>query len=305
MAMRKESMPQARAQGPLPKGLQWDVSPQALERWTPGIMAASEPIDNTISMLDVIGQDPWTGEGVTAKRISAALRSIGPKSDVIVNMNSPGGDMFEGLAIYSLLREHKGKVTVKVLGMAVSAASVIAMAGDEVQIARAGFFMIHDCWIVALGNRNDLREAADWLEPFDRAMASVYAARTGEDEKAMLKLMDAETWINGSAAIEQGFADKLLSSDEVKTDTKARGDTVAAYLLDMALAKAGVPRSERRAMMQEFKAGTRDAAGNDGTPSAADGGTRDAAAALAELQAHNLRGSIDNLSRSIQAFTQR
>lgn len=298
---RKDSMPQARVDKPNAR-LEWDVSPQALERWSPGIMAAADPDNTTISIFDVIGQDPWTGEGVTAKRISAALRTVGPKTDVTVNVNSPGGDMFEGLAIYNLLREHKGKVTIKVLGMAVSAASVISMAGDEVQIARAGFLMIHDCWVLAIGNRNDLRETADYLEPFDRAMASVYAARTGASENAMLKLMDAETWINGSAAIDQGFADKLLAADEVKTDTKARGDTVAAHLLDMALAKAGIPRSGRRSMLNEFKAGTRDAAADDGTQNAADGDTQNAAAAMAALQGFGLRNAIDDLSRSLQAF---
>ncbi|MBN0106041.1 Clp protease ClpP, partial [Pseudomonas aeruginosa] len=90
-----------------------------------------------------IGYDWWTGEGVTAKRIAGALRAIGGDVDVTVNINSPGGDVFEGLAIYNLLREHKGKVTVRVLGLAASAASFIAMAADEVKIARAGFLMIH------------------------------------------------------------------------------------------------------------------------------------------------------------------
>lgn len=73
-------------------------------------------------------------------------------ADVTVNINSPGGDMFEGLAIYNLLREYQGKVTVKVLGIAASAASVIAMAGDDIQIGRGAFLMIHNCWVVAMGS---------------------------------------------------------------------------------------------------------------------------------------------------------
>src|SRR6185436_2438068 len=135
--------------------------PQALERWAPDLMAAAASEESTISVLDPIGVDPWTGEGVTAKRIAAALRSIGADKDVVVNINSPGGDLFEGMAIYNLLREHQGKVTVKVLGVAASAASIVAMAGDEIQIARAGFLMIHNTWVIAMGNRNDLREIAD------------------------------------------------------------------------------------------------------------------------------------------------
>ena len=135
-------------------GVTSEPQPSALERWNGGIRAASDN-DNSISIFDVVGRDYWD-EGVTAKRISGALRSMNG-ADVTVNINSPGGDMFEGLAIYNLLREYQGKVTVKVLGIAASAASIIAMAGDDIQIGRGAFLMIHNCWVVAMGNRHDLR----------------------------------------------------------------------------------------------------------------------------------------------------
>lgn len=266
----KRSMPQAR-QMDRPTGLQWEISPHALERWAPNLMAA-EKSDNTISMLEPIGQDPWTGDGVTAKRISAALRSIGAEKDVVINLNSPGGDLTEGITIYNMLREHKGKVQIKILGMAASAASIVAMGGDEIQIARAGFMMIHNSWAVAIGNRNDLRDFADMLEPFDIAMADIYAARTGLDRKAVQKLMDKETYIFGASAVDEGFADALLPADEVKQDKNAKTDRVAAFLLDMALAKAGMPRSERRSLLQEFKGGTQNAA-PAGTQNAAEDDT--------------------------------
>lgn len=267
----KRKMPNARSDRPLSKHLQWDIAPKALESWSPTIVGAgpAAAVDNTISIYDPIGFDPWTGDGVTANRIAAALRTIGDSKDVTVNINSPGGDMFEGLAIYNLLRQHKGTVTVKVLGLAASAASIIAMAGDQVQIARAGFLMIHDCWIMAMGNRNDMRDVADMLEPFDRAMADIYAARTGEKTDAMLALMDAETWIGGNAAIEQGFADELLPADQVGEQARS-SERIAAFLLDLALAKAGLPRSERRAMLSEYKAGGKPSAATEGgTPCAA------------------------------------
>ena len=104
----------------------------AIDRWKPEVHAAADD-DNSISIYDVIGEDFWTGEGVTVKRIDAALRKIGNR-DVVVNINSPGGDVFEGIAIYNRLREHPAKVQVKVMGLAASAASIIAMAGDEIQI---------------------------------------------------------------------------------------------------------------------------------------------------------------------------
>jgi ATP-dependent protease ClpP protease subunit len=263
----KHTMPQARQDRPL-EDVQWDVPPQALERWTPNLMAAAAPTESTISVLDPIGMDFWTGEGVTAKRIGAALRSIGADKDVVVNVNSPGGDLFEGMAIYNLLREHKGKVTIKVLGLAASAASIVAMAGDEVQIARAGFLMVHNTWVAAIGNRHDMREIADKLEPFDLAMADIYTARTGLDAKAVMKKMDAETWINGTAAVDEGWADALLPADQIQENKSAKAERAAPFLLDMALSKAGMPRSERRNLLQEFKAGMPRAAGRDGMPGA-------------------------------------
>lgn len=239
-----------------------EILPRAFERWNPGLRAAvaEEEQDRSISIYDAIGYDYWTGEGVTARRVASALRTLGA-GPVTVNVNSPGGDMFEGLAIYNLLREHKGDVTVKVLGVAASAASIIAMAGDNVQIARAAFFMVHNSWVIAAGNRNDLRETADWLEPFDAAMADIYVARTGADTKAIAKLMDAESWIGGSAAIEQGFADELLPSDQVgQGDAKAQAH--AARRLEAALRASGIPKSEAMRLISEFKSSAGDPAGS-------------------------------------------
>ena len=258
----KRQLPAAYNGAPSP-GVRFDLSPRALEKWNPAIKAAASE-DNTITIFDVIGQDYWTGEGVTAKRIAGALRAIGDKP-VTVLINSPGGDMFEGLAIYSLFREHPADVTVKVLGLAASAASIIAMAGDTVQIARAGFLMIHNAWIYAAGNRHEFREYADYLEPFDRSMADIYAARTGIDMKEIQKVMDAESWIGGSDAIEQGFADCLLDSDEIETGETSQAR--AAVKLDIALAKAGMPRSERKKLLAEYKVATPCAGDND-TPCA-------------------------------------
>lgn len=244
-----------------------EILPRAFDRWNPGVKAAGESgeAERSISIYDAIGYDYWTGEGVTARRIAAALRSMGP-GPVTVNVNSPGGDVFEGLAIYNLLREHDGEVTVKVLGLAASAASFIAMAGDKVQIARAGFLMIHNSWVIASGNRNDMREIADWLEPFDAAMADIYATRTGLDAKAVAKLMDAESWIGGAAAVEQGFADELLASDQIgKGDAKAQAN--AARRVEAALRASGLPKSEAMRLISEIKSSAGDPAGSgEGDP---------------------------------------
>ncbi|NMY67307.1 head maturation protease, ClpP-related [Pseudomonas sp. WS 5414] len=254
-----------------------DLMPKALERWNPAIRAAADDDATTITMYDPIGMDWWTGEGVTAKRISAALRSIGER-DVTVKINSPGGDVFEGLAIYNLLREHKGRVTVQVLGLAASAASFIAMAADEIQIARAGFLMIHNAWTCACGDRNDIRETADFLEQIDGTLADIYAARSGGRVGDIRSLMDVETWMGGTAAIDAGFADEFLASDAVKEDAKAAAPhQIAARRLDLVLAQQGMPRSERRALIQNLK---------EGMPGAAPAGTPSAAEASANLAIH-------------------
>ncbi len=247
-------------------GVSSQLQPRALDRWNSGVRAAADSEgERSISIYDVIGYDYWTGDGVTAKRIAAALRGMGA-GPVTVNINSPGGDMFEGLAIYNLLREHDGEVTVKVLGLAASAASVIAMAGDKIQIARAAFLMIHNAWVMAVGNRHDLEEVAATLKPFDDAMASIYAAQTGEDSAAMAKLMDRETWIAGEAAVEDGFADELLPSDKVEKGASKAGAS-AVRRIESALRASGMPKNEAMRLISEIKASSGDPAGSgEGDP---------------------------------------
>lgn len=268
------------------------LSPRALDRWESGLRAAvDDEQDRTISIYDVIGQDWWTGEGVTVKRVAGALRAIGA-GPVTVNINSPGGDMFEGLGIYNLLREHQGEVTVKVLGLAASAASVIAMAGDTIQTARAGFFMVHNCWVIAQGNRHDLRGFADDLEPFDAAMVDIYAARTGLDVEVIRRQLDGETWIGGSNAIEQGYADELLASDQVgKSDNKISSSAVRR--VEVAMRATGMPRSDVQRLIHDFKSSLRDSAGS---------GVRDAIE-LGLSESADLRSSAD-LAESLTSIFQ-
>ena len=248
-------------------GIKWDAPSDAVGKWDASIRTASE--DTTITMYDMIGSDGWS-DGVTAKRIGAALRSIGSR-DVTVSINSPGGDFFEGLAIYNLLREHPHKITVKVVGLAASAASVIAMAGDEIQVAKSGFLMVHNAWSVVIGNRHDLREAATVLDQFDASMADLYSAAAGITKEEAAALMDAETWMGGQAAVDAGFATALLSADEVVEDQEQINSSLAAKRkVDSLLAKAGLPRSERRALLGQMT----------GTHDAAQGATHDAGAEL-------------------------
>ena len=245
-----------------PKVQAWDPDPALLEKWTPGLRAGpgreSVTGSRTISILDVIGADGMTGDGVTARRISVALRSITTEA-ITVDINSPGGDFFEGVAIYNLLRQDPRKVTVRILGLAASAASVIAMAGDEVQIGRAGFLMLHNAWVVAIGNRHDLAAAAETMIPFDAAMAEVYAAKAGVDQNVAAAWMDAETWFTGAQAVEAGLADSFLTADVVEEAEAGGSGPSALKRVDSLLARQNIPRSERRALLAELR-GTQDAA---------------------------------------------
>ena len=257
----------------------FEPSTKMMDRWQSGLRAADGERDNVISILDVIGEDWWSGEGVTAKRISAALRSI-KADEVIVDINSPGGDFFEGVAIYNQLRQDPRPVTVRILGLAASAASVIAMAGDDVQIGQAGFMMVHNAWVVAVGNRHDMREAAETMEPFDAAMAAVYASKAGVDRDIAVGWMDAETWFNGEGAVQAGLADKFLKADLEDRDS---GGANALRRVDTLLAKQNVPRSERRALLSEIRGGT------PGAASTVTPGADDEVAALMQSMINTLR----------------
>ncbi|MGV1900733.1 head maturation protease, ClpP-related [Agrobacterium sp. 22-3674b3] len=262
--------------GALPIPANRDVSaltkPSVFDKWaseSAGVRAVDQG-DNVITMFEAIGEDYWSGGGVTAKKIAAQLRAIGPRP-VEVQINSPGGDMFEGIAIYNVLREHSQPITIKIMGMAASAASIIAMAGDTIHIGAASFVMIHNCWVVAVGNRHDMRETSEWLEPFDQAMVDLYAARSARDPKEIAKWMDSETYMSGSQAIERGFADGLLASDAMVLDEDAKASDQSINELratEISLVSAGMTRSEARARINKIK-GTPGAA-TEATPGAGD-----------------------------------
>lgn len=266
------------------------TAPSVLDRWADDAagVRALERGDNVITMFDIIGEDWWSGGGITAKSVASQLRAIGDRP-VEVQINSPGGDMFEGIAVYNVLREHPQPVAIKVMGMAASAASVIAMAGDTVEIGAASFIMIHNCWVLAMGNRHDMQETAEFLAPFDAAMADVYAARSGQKVADIAKWMDSETYMSGSQAIDRGFADSLLTADKLTTDEQAKASDRQVNdlrAMELHLVSAGLTRTQARDRINKIK-GTPGAA-HDETPTPGAGENDwlgDVAALIASLQA--------------------
>lgn len=145
------------------------------------------------------------------KKVVAALEGEG---DVDVIINSGGGSVFAGSEIYTALKSHAGKVTVKVVGIAASAASVIAMAGERVEMSPTAQMMIHRASTCGDGNKNDFEHLSDMLSGIDESIASAYQLRTKIPTNELLKMMSAETWLTATRAKELGFADEIMFADE-------------------------------------------------------------------------------------------
>jgi len=162
---------------------------------------ADQPAE--ISVFDEIGA--W---GVSAKQFIGELKAIDATS-IKLAINSPGGSVFDALAMYNALRQHPANVEVTVLGIAASAASLLAMAGDTIIMPENAFMMIHNPLNFAYGNADELREMADVLDKIGASLIATYAARTGLPDDEIKALLDAETWLNAEEAVLKGFADEL------------------------------------------------------------------------------------------------
>lgn len=157
--------------------------------------------------------------GITASDFVRDLQGI-DRDRIVLHLNTPGGDVFDGIAIYNALRQHKAHVTTYVDGLAASIGSVIAMAGDEVVMGNYAQMMIHNAMGAVYGNASDMRELADLLDKTSANLAQVYADRSGTDVADWLALMDAETWFTADEAVEFGLADRVMEYDRRKIDNK-------------------------------------------------------------------------------------
>ena len=157
------------------------------------------------------GIDWWSDDKTKGSRqFRRDLAQCGP---VTVYINSPGGDVFAGAEMYSALMEHPHKVTVKIMGIAASAASLVAMAGDQVLISPVGYLMIHDPWSFVMGNAREMEHEAQVLREIGEAIAQAYQKKTGMSLEEIKDLLAAETYMNAQSAIEHGFCDGLWEED--------------------------------------------------------------------------------------------
>ena len=157
-----------------------------------------------------ISEDTWWGDEVTPALFRDELAKV--SGNLTVWLNSPGGDVFAASQIYSMLKNHKGKVTVKIDGIAASAASVVAMAGDETLIAPTALMMIHDPSTCAMGNKADMEKAIALLDEVKESIINAYAEKSHLSRNKIARLMDEETWMNAEKALQLGFVDGILFS---------------------------------------------------------------------------------------------
>ena len=171
-----------------------------------------------ISIYDEIGF--W---GVSAASFAQDLKSCGNNlKQINLHIHSPGGDVFDGIAIYNLLKNHPANVTVYIDGLAASMASVIAMAGNEVIMPENAMMMIHKPWGIQGGDAEDMRKYADLLDKVENTLIPAYANKTGKTPEELAEMLSAETWLNGKECVEQGFADKLAEPLVAMASIKSR-----------------------------------------------------------------------------------
>ena len=163
-----------------------------------------------------ISTESWLGDEITPALVRDELAKV--SGDLTVWINSPGGDCISASQIYTMLKNHKSKVTVKIDGIAASAASVVAMAGDETWISPTGYLMIHNPMTCASGNKADLEKAIKILEEVKESIINAYEIKTGLSRAKLSHLMDAETWMDAHSAVEMGFADEVMKRSTENED---------------------------------------------------------------------------------------
>lgn len=167
-----------------------------------------ETTERVLELNGTIAEESWFDDDVTPQLFKEELNA--GNGDITVWINSPGGDCVAAAQIYNMLTNYSGKVTVKIDGIAASAASVIAMAGDTVLVSPVSMMMIHNPATIAWGDSAEMQKAVAMLDEVKESIINAYEIKTGLDRKKLSKLMDAETWMDANSAVEYGFADEIM-----------------------------------------------------------------------------------------------
>lgn len=179
--------------------------------------ANEEVAERVLELYGTIAEESWFDDDVTPQLFKDELNA--GSGDITVWINSPGGDCVAAAQIYNMLTQYKGNVTVKIDGIAASAASVIAMAGNTVLMSPVSMMMIHNPATVAFGDHAEMQKAIDMLAEVKESIINAYVIKTGLSRSKLSHLMDAETWMDANKAVELGFADDIITRTETKPNT--------------------------------------------------------------------------------------
>lgn len=179
--------------------------------WNWTVTDNDEKTERILTLSGVIAEESWFDDEVTPKIFRDELMS--GEGDITVWINSPGGDCIAAAQIYNMLLEYKGNVTIKIDGIAASAASVVAMAGNKVIMSPVSMLMIHNPMTMAAGDTTEMKKAISMLTEVKESIINAYELKTGMGRDKIAKLMDAETWMDANKAVELGFADEILSRE--------------------------------------------------------------------------------------------
>lgn len=216
------------------------MKPKTKKFWTWKDQADGEGTEaRVLELYGTIAEESWFDDEITPAMFRKEL--FAGDGDIVIWINSPGGDCIAASQIYSMLMDYKGNVTVKIDGVAASAASVIAMAGTQVLMAPTALMMIHNPMTVAFGDHTDMQKAIAMLDEVKESIINAYEIKTNLSRAKLSHLMDSETWMNANKAVELGFADDILTDEKLAVDVPAyafSGRAVENALLNKITAKA-------------------------------------------------------------------
>ena len=216
--------------------------------WNWTVTNNDEKTERILTLSGVIAEESWFDDEVTPKIFRDELMS--GEGDITVWINSPGGDCIAAAQIYNMLLEYKGNVTIKIDGIAASAASVVAMAGNKVIMSPVSMLMIHNPMTMAAGDTTEMKKAISMLTEVKESIINAYELKTGMSRDKIAKLMDAETWMDANKAVELGFADEILSRESsVKPSAMMYSENVVSRKLWNKISAKYRPKEQGRTVV--------------------------------------------------------
>ena len=217
-------------------------------KWTNQAQTETAPAERTLYLNGTIAEESWFDDDVTPQLFKEEL--MAGDGNITVWINSPGGDCVAAAQIYNMLMDYKGNVTVKIDGIAASAASVIAMAGTRVLMSPVSMLMIHNPMTVAMGDTAEMQKAIEMLGSVKDSIINAYELKTGLSRARLSHLMDAETWMDAGKAVELGFADEIMTRDDISENMEPPAVSmlyskanVVNSLMDKITAKCSIPQN--------------------------------------------------------------